>query len=171
MLEISTEWEGLDAAFKDLVNECSDVVRGLTVEIFQHTLQMSPQSFGRYVSSWTYKVGSPDFYSNQTFVYEAEDQGYAEIKRKGDPEAIFAAMAHNKGRDKAFKLGDTVYFANGVDHGEGPYAQGIEDGTIKLRMVNLPGRPVTRAIDRAAAWFANDMNPSHAAKYKALRMY
>lgn len=171
MIEIDASWDNLDDAFKGLIDECSEVVRGLTVEIFQHTLQMSPQYFGRYVSSWTYRVGSPEFHTNDAFNYDEESQGVVEIKRKGDPEAIFAAMAYNKGRDKAFKLGDTVYFANGVDHGEGPYAQDIEDGAIKLRMVNLPGRPVTRAIDRAAAWFANDMNPNHAAKYRALRMY
>ncbi len=54
-------WENLDAAFAELEAECADIVRGMTVEIFLHTLQYSPQYFGRYASSWTYKIGSPEF--------------------------------------------------------------------------------------------------------------
>ena len=164
-------WEGLDEAFAELEAECANVIRGMTVEIFLHTLQYSPQYFGRYASSWTYKIGSPEFWTNPEFDYVAEDQGYAPIYRKGDYPALASAVKHNLGRDSGFRLGDTVYISNGVDHGEGSYAGLIEDGQIKLRAVNQPGRPLGRALDRAATWFANDVNPKHAANLKAMRIY
>ena len=164
-------WEGLDAAFAELEAECANVIRGMTVEIFQHTLQYSPQAYGRFVSSWTYNVGSADYWSNPEFDINMEDSGQVALFSKGDPEAIFSAVRHNAGRDTGFKLGDTVYIANGVDHGQGGYAAKIEDGQIALRSVNQPGRPLGRAIDRASSWFANDVNPTHAAKLKALRIY
>ena len=166
-----SSWENLDAAFAELEAECANVVRGMTVEIFLHTLEYSPQFFGRYASSWSYKIGSPEFWSNPEFDYEAEDQGYAMIYKKGDTPALESAVRHNVGRDSSFKLGDTVYISNGVDHGQGSYAQSIEDGGIALRAVNQPGRPLGRAIDRAATWFANDVNVKHAAELKALKIY
>ena len=90
-------WENLDAAFAELEAECANVIRGMTVEIFLHTLQYSPQYFGRYASSWTYKIGSPEFWTNPEFDYVAEDSGQVAPSRKGDPEAIFSAMIHSSG--------------------------------------------------------------------------
>jgi len=169
---LDAKWENLDEAFAELEKECTEVVRGITVEIFLHTLQMSPQYFGRYASSWTYKVGSPELgWTNPEFVYYEEDQGYAPVYRKGDYPALASAIKHNAGRDSVFKLGDTVFISNSVDHGQGPYAAAIEDGTINLRAVNQPGRPLGRAIDRAGTWFAHDVNPKHAASLKAMRIY
>ena len=164
-------WENLDAAFAELEAECTDIVRGMTVEIFLHTLQYSPQAYGRFVSSWTYEIGRPKYWTNPQFDIDMEDSGQVALSRKGDPEAIFSAMLHNSGKDSGFRLGDTVYISNGVDHGQGSYAGLIEEGQINLRAVNMPGRPLGRAIDRAATWFANDVNPKHAANLKALRIY
>jgi len=160
MFNVTADWEGLDEAFAELESECADIVRGLTVEVFWNTLKMSPQYYGRYASSWTYQVGSPDFHSNPTFNTETRE-GFSVVKQKGDTAAISAALSYSSGRDKAFKLGDTVYIANGADHGEGPYAADIEDGTIQLRHVNRPGRPLGRAIDIAESWYGNDMKPTH----------
>ena len=170
-MSVTAEWDNLDAAFAELEAECADVVRGMSVDIFNTILDWSPQYFGRYVSSWTYSIGAPVFRTDDTYNYVEEDQGFAEIRRKGDSEPIATAKAFNRGRDKAFKLGDTIYIANGADHGEGPYAAGIEDGSIRLRPVNLPGAPATRALDRAGAWYANDVNKTHAAKLKAMSIY
>ena len=50
---MAKNWTGLDQAFAELEAEVTEVIRGITVEIFKHTLEMSPQYFGRYVSSWT----------------------------------------------------------------------------------------------------------------------
>lgn len=168
---MASNWIGLDEAFAELEQECTEIVRGITVEIFNHTLHMSPQYFGRYVSSWTYKVGSPDFWTNPEFNYFIEDTGGIPIGRKGDPEAIFSAVLHNAGREREFKLGDTVYISNGVDHGEGPYAEAIEDGTISLRDVNQPGRPLGRSIDRAGVWYATSVNPARVPALRAMRIY
>ena len=170
-MSVSAEWDNLDAAFAELEAECTDVVRGMSVDIFNTILDWSPQYFGRYVSSWAYSIGNPVYYTNLTYIAEPEDQGYMTIYRKGDTDAINTAKAFNAGKDKAFKLGDTIYIANGVDHGEGPYAAGVEDGSIRLRPVNLPGAPATRALDRAGVWYANDVNKMHAAKLKAMSIY
>lgn len=172
MIEIDAEWENLDEAFSTLEAECTDIVRGITVEVFWNTLKMSPQYFGRFASSWTYRIGSPEFRSSTDFDYESEDQGYAEIFRKGSVPAIESALKYNKGRDANFKLGDTVYISNGVNHGEGSYAQGIEDGSIYLRPVNMPGRPLGRAIDIASSWYGNEVHESHVGPLKRImRLY
>lgn len=170
-ISVTAEWDNLDAAFAELEAECADTVRGMSVELFQTILNWSPQYFGRYVSSWTFRIGSPEFRTDDTFNYVAEDQGFAPVRRKGDSEAINVAKAYNIGRDKGFKLGNTIYISNGVDHGEGPYAAGIEDGSIRLRPVNLPGAPATRALDRVQAWYGNDVGAAHAAKLKAMSIY
>lgn len=171
MVEVSADWEGLDEAFAALEAELTDVVRGLTVEVFWHTLKMSPQFYGRYASSWTYQIGTPDFHNNTTFATETRE-GFSVIRQKGDSGPIGAALSYSRGRDSAFKLGDTVYISNGVDHGEGPYAAGIEDGSIKLRSVNRPGMPLRRAIDMAGSWYGNEMKPTHVEPLKrVMRLY
>jgi len=167
---MASNWIGLDEAFAELEQECTEIVRGITVEIFNHTLHMSPQYFGRYVSSWTYKVGSPDLWMNPTFDFFIEDTGGERIKRKGDREAIDAAVQHNAGRELEFKLGSTVYISNGSDHGEGPYAALIEEEPDWLRDVNKPGRPLGRSIDRAGTWYAHTVNPARVPALRGLRI-
>lgn len=160
------EWDNLDQVMAELEAEITDIVRGFTVEIYYHTLKMSPQYFGRYVSNWTYQIGSPDSWLNQEFDYEDEDSGYATIHKKGDWPAIESAVNHSKGRDSRFKLGDTVFISNNAGH-----ANDIETGRINLRVVNQPGRPLTRAIDRATTWYGNDMKAKHALELRAMRIY
>ncbi len=161
------KWEGLDAAFAELEAECANVIRGMTVEIFDYTLQLSPQSKGVFVSSWQYSLNRPVYWSNSEFA-GVEPETYM----KGNRPAIDAALQANAGDDTPFKLGDTVYISNGAEGLDGEYGILIEDGAMKLRYENRGGlRPLSRAVDRAASWFANDVNPTHAAKLKALRIY
>lgn len=167
---MAKNWIDLDKAFAELEAECAEIVRGITVEIFRHTLEMSPQYFGRYVSSWTYRVGKPELWTNPEFDFVLEDAGGERIRRKGDTEAINAAKQHNAGREMEFKLGATVFISNGVDHGEGPYADLIEQEPDWLRDVNKPGRPLGRSIDRAGLWYAHTVNPKRAPALRALRI-
>lgn len=160
-------WEGLDAAFAELEAECANVVRGMTVEIFKTAVTWSPQSKGVFVSSWQYSLNRPVYWSNPF---------YADIPRetfvKGNQPAINEAFQINSDKDTPFKLGDTVYISNGAEGLDGEYGILIEEGAMKLRYENRGGlRPLSRAVDRAASWFANDVNPTHAAKLKALRIY
>ena len=160
-------WENLDAAFAELEAECANVIRGMTVEIFKYTLHLSPQSKGVFVSSWQYSLNRPIYWSNPEFA-NVEPETYM----KGNLPAIEAALQANAGDDAPFKLGDTVYISNGAEGLDGEYGILIEEGTMKLRYENRGGlRPLSRAVDRAATWFANDVNPKHAANLKAMRIY
>lgn len=160
-------WENLDEAFAELEAECANVIRGMTVEIFHYVLQQSPQSRGRYVSSWQYSLNRPVFWTNPEFA-----DNLPETYMKGNQPAIESALQANAGDDTPYKLGDTVYISNGAEGLEGEYGYLIEDGLINLRAENRGGiRPLGRAIDRAASWFANDVRPAHAAKLKATRIY
>ena len=92
--------------------------------------------------------------------------GEKQERTKGDPEAVMYAMLNNTGVPQGFKLGDTVYFTNSVDH-----AEDLEEGRITLRAVNMPGRPLHRTLDRVASWYGSDVNPSRAETLKKYRMY
>jgi len=157
--------DSIDVAFAELEKECTDIVRGMTVDIFHTVLQWSPQSKGVFVSSWQYNIGSPIFWTNPEFVGN-ERETYV----KGNPPAIQSAKEYNAGDEAGFKLGDTVFISNGAESIEGEYAGLVEAG-LRLRPENRPGRPLGRAVDRTATWFKKDMSPAHAAAFKAMRIY
>jgi hypothetical protein len=169
MLELENTWEGLDAAFLELEAECASVIRGLTVEAWGRVLNTTPQFYGRAVASWSYSLGSPVFVDRSDDVWFGQDWRTEDNRKsRGSTAAIGIANSFNLGKDHAFKLGDTVWFANGVDHGEGPYSQALEDATISLRSVNRPGHMVKRAIDYIQAKYGEDVKPSSAARLKGL---
>jgi hypothetical protein len=145
MLEAKLEWDDLDRAFAELEAEVSDVVRGITVEAWNLVLLNTPQYYGRMVASWTYSLNSPVFVDRSLAM--PNDGDPYDIRQKGHPEGIGIANFASLGRDYGFKLGMSVWFANGVDHGEGPYSQDVEDGKVSLRPENRPGNAVGQAID------------------------
>lgn len=170
-------WVDLDKAFAELEAECTDIVRGLTVRVFNGTLSKTPQYLGRMAASWTYSIGAPEFIDRSDLVDAVGGTGvHTELGyyrkgvvplRRGDPVAIAVANAANAGRDQAFKLGDMVYLSNGVNHGEGAYSQDIEDGNIILRAENRPGAPVSRTLDWVGAYY-QDISPVKARTLKSL---
>ena len=171
-------WSGLDAAFAELEAELTDVVRGMTVKIFNGFLSKTPQFMGRMTASWTYSLNVPEYVDRSSLVDpEAEklashrftNLGTFKGLYRGHPLAIEIANAANVGKDNGFKLGQTVYLSNGVDHGEGPYAQDIEDGNIILRAENRPGAPVARTLDWASVAY-KDVTPTAARALKNLRI-
>jgi hypothetical protein len=170
---VSARWLDLDKAFALIEQELSDVARGITVEIWNGVLAKTPQYFGRMVASWTYSIGSPEFYDRST---EAAAMNMVPLQQfgppkglwRGHPDAVAIANTHSTGADKAFRLGDTVYISNGVNHGEGAYSQAIEDGLIYLRHMNRPGRPAQRTLDAAATRYAKGTTTARAHNLKQM---
>ena len=172
------QWEqgSLDAAFAELEAECAAVVRGMTVQVWQDILLRTPQYHGRMVASWSYSLNSPRFYDRSD---EAEGPLFREkqglkhsyvdnVKRQGFTADIRVAERHSVGADKQFKLGDTVYICNGVDHGEGGYSLDVEEGRVALRMENLPGTPVRNALHKVDVKYYADVPKQDAARLKTL---
>jgi len=178
-LDVNFGWEpgSLEAAFAVLERECTNIIRGLTVQVWDSILLRTPQYAGGMVASWTYSLNAPQFYDRSDFVdSRALAMGNVNTFRsvnprsRGDLAAISIADGINVGREQAFRLGDMVYISNGVDHGEGPYAYDVESGAVRLRAANLPGRPVSLTLDRIGARYGQDISPYTAARLKSLRI-
>jgi hypothetical protein len=160
-----------------MAGKWTNVVRGLTVRTFNGILSKTPQYLGRMAASWTYSIGAPQYIDRSSQVQPPAvkdisgfiDYGEFTGLWRGHPLAIALANAASANRDSSFKLGDTVYISNGVNHGEGPYSQDIEDGNITLRSVNRPGAPVARTLDSIGAMYGN-VSPARAATLKSLRI-
>ena len=156
---VEVDWIDLDGAFAALEVELTQVARGLSVRAWDSLLSKTPQSFGRMTASWNYSLNQPDFTDRSHEAWSANrgaaDQGPTRGLYRGHPVAIAIANANNIGKDARFVLGDTVYFSNGVNHGEGPYSQAIEDGSVQLRPINQPGRPAARTFDWLSQAYAN----------------
>lgn len=171
-------WSGLDAAFAELEAECTEIVRGLTVKLWQGILQQTPQFAGRAVASWTYSLNTPQFVDRSDYI-DVDlhvERGHYNLHgefnglRKGNKAAISLANAENLYRDANFKLGDTVYISNGVNHGEGSYAADLENGSIILRAVNRPGAMVSRSLDSIGAMYTNDISRYQGQVLKSYRI-
>lgn len=179
MLELTVEWDGFEEAFAELEHEVTDIVRGMTVFTWNGILTKTPQFAGGMAASWSYSLNAPQFYDRSDEI-DPETIGARELAtgqwrsvnpvRRGHPAAIDIANRANAGADRAFKLGDTVWLANGVDHGQGPYAAKVESGEVKLRSVNQPGAPVKRTLHQIEARFGRDVNNTSAATLKALKL-
>lgn len=169
MLELDCRWENLDQAFDALMAECGSVVQGITAEAWNTVLRQTPQFYGRAVASWTCTIGTPVFVDRSGEI-ETTFNDETEPVIKGNPTAIGLANSHNLGATSGFKLGDTIWFANGVDHGEGPYSAGLEDGSIRLRAGNRPGHMVSRALDAVQSKYADGVSPASATRLKGLRI-
>lgn len=156
---VEVDWIDLDGAFAALEDNLTRVAQGLTVVAWDSILAKTPQFYGRMAASWNYSLNRPDFTDRSHDAWSAHsaqtDKGPFAGLSKGHPVGIAIANANNIGRDANFQLGDTVYFSNGVNHGEGPYAQAIEDGQIQLRPINQPGRPAARTFDWLSQAYAN----------------
>lgn len=170
--------ESFDQAFNELELECEAIVRGLTVRIWDSILAKSPQYHGRFVASWSYQLDSPGPTDRSGEVgmepgvkafdrYSVDDKFFGLYAGHGA--AINVANAASLGVDKAFRLGQTVYMTNGVDHGEGPYSYDIEVGNIHLRAENLPGAPVSRTMDLVENSYA-EISEIKAQSLKAARI-
>lgn len=157
--KISWQGESLDKAFAELEEECEQIVRGLTVDVWNRILWRTPQYYGRMVVSYTYSLDFPVFVDRSDLVANLDaldpDERSTQLRSKGDLRAINIANGLNGYMPPRFKLGDTVWIANGVDHGEGPYSGAIEDGKVRLRSINRPGAMVSRTMDYVGSRYAS----------------
>lgn len=163
-LKIDAEWDDLDKAFNLLAAEMESTIRGLTVEVWNQILNRTPQYYGRAVVSYTYSLNGP-IAVDRSYLVEPKNEDEFDAtkpKSKGHMEAINLANFYNRDRDMAFRLGDVVYITNGADHGEGAYAQAIEDGQVMLRAANLPGQMVRRTLDSITARYSRNISPNRA---------
>lgn len=155
------------------------MVRGITVEVWKSLLSKTPQFEGRMVASWSYSLNEPNYVDRSSQVdpgalklasHRFTDLGTFRGLYRGHPAALAVANAANKGADAGFRLGMTVWMANGVNHGEGEYSQDIEDGKVKLRPENRPGRPVQRTIDQITSRYADGVTANRAEALKNMRI-
>jgi len=172
-LKVKTQWQGLDEAFAALEAECTAIVRGVTVSAWKAVLQATPQFAGGMAASWTYSIGTPVFEDRSHLVPTRAGQDALQFVpyQRGSTPAIAVANSASAGNDARFKLGDRVYFANGADHGEGPYSQDVEDGKVELRAVNLPDRPVGRTLDEIESRYGLGISRRAAGQLKNLRIF
>lgn len=176
-LSISAQWNNLDEAFADLEQECTDVVRGLTVFLWNSILTKTPQYFGGMAASWTYTYSASNAKDRSNSVKreagwrEGSMFGPPDLKYRGHPVAIAIANAASAGKDSEFKLGRTVYLTNGVNHGEGPYSVTVENYDAgSLRLYNRPGRPVSRSLDAIQSKFGDDISKRYAQQLRAMKI-
>ena len=162
-IDLEIDWVDINEALDELEAELTDVCRGLSVRVWNSVLSKTPQFMGRMAASWNYTIGTPEYVDRSGLVdplseklpsHRFNDLGEFRGLYRGHPFAIEIANNACAGRDQQFKLGDTVWITNGVDHGEGPYSGEIEEGNVNLRPENRPGMPVARTEDMVDARYA-----------------
>ena len=175
-VKLTLSWDNLDEAFASLEREVEDVVRGISVEVFHQITLRTPQYLGRMVASYTYSLNTP-IAVDRSFLFGTYDSTgefvshpWVQPQSKGSVRAIALAGQYNQGRELKFKLGDTVYITNGVDHGEGGYSGAVESGAVKLRAVNRPGNAVHRAMVAIGAKYGKKVSHNAALKLRALQI-
>lgn len=175
-LKLDLSWDNLDEAFASLEQEITDVVRGLSVVLFQQVVLRTPQYLGRMAASYTYSLNAP-VYVDRSFLFGDEIEGQFQSKpwitkpsSKGGVKAVNLASLYNQGKPDRFKLGDTVYISNGVDHGEGAYSGAVESGEVKLRAVNRPGNAVHRSLTYINALYGKNVSYAAALKLRAAQI-
>lgn len=157
IFSIDIEWDKkqVEEALDALEGDVRQAIAGVAVELFNNIINRSPQYSGAYAASWTISSNEPKYINRRgqvegTALKRDEDTGlFIEAPfQKGSVPAIDLALRESKGFSEAFRLGDTVWIANGVLNEEGEsYGPSIESGTINLRAVNRPGDALQRSLN------------------------
>lgn len=173
MLELELEWDDIDFAFAEFEREeLRPIIRGMTVQLWNNILLFTPQFYGRMVASWNYTLNAP-FYDDRSELVSPERDfaGLRMAREQGHPAAIAIANRFNQGHEEGFVLGNDVWFANGVDHGEGEYSEWVETADQhKLRPENWPGHPVERSLAIIESLYGSEMTEQQASRLKNLRI-
>lgn len=134
----------------------AEVAKGLAFKMLKLILYKGPQYTGDFVANWNVSVGVPDYTfhsSNQNEAYRARPQKIVAPAQEGDTRAINKALT-NATSLPTFKLGQTIWLANGAFHDE-PYAVLIEEEKIQFRPENPSGgRLVAKAIQYAQSKYS-----------------
>lgn len=186
MLEFKFDSDSLERALKELtVKEFEPVVKGLGQELWNSILTKTPQYFGRLTASWSYSVNTPITVDRSSMVISDEEadrvrdqraemreegldvHDVGDVRYRGHPTAIRVAYSMSQGNASNFKLGDTIYFANGANHGEGAYSEFIETvDPLWLRVYNRPGAMVRRTAQAFQAKYENGVSENQAERVK-----
>lgn len=128
------------------------VAMNMAHEALRDVTKFGPQFSGQFVASWNLSVGTPDTTSYQP---ESVLRGDNVVPYKeGDPDAINVALGRNIGKLKGFKLGQSIFLTNEVEHDE-PYSWMIEENQIAFRPENpSKGRTLHRAASSLALDYA-----------------
>lgn len=171
-VDVDCEWEDLDEAFTQLEAELSLVVRGMSFELWHSILIKTPQYLGRMAASWSYSLNTPLYVDRSDQIDTGAIDSDESLRHRetglfaglyrGHPAAIKIANRESAGKADSFRLGDSIYMANGVDHGEGPYSVKLEEGGVALRPWNLPGAPLKRSLELITARYSDDVSSSEA---------
>lgn len=162
MIAVKAEWTNLDQAFAALEEDCARIIRGISISMWKSILRYTPQYSGGMAASWSYSIGAPVYADRSDQVSISGDAMPYIPHKKGDPEAIEVANRQGVSRSP-FKLGDTIYIANGVEH-----ADAVESGDVRLRFVNQPGRPLFRTLALVDARYRFDVRPAAAAQLRRM---
>lgn len=134
----------IDDWLRDAETLAVHVARGLSAEVFELVLQMSPQYSGDFAGNWKYSVGSPDRSFSKLGLMtkkRSHDTGPATWSRNvpfitGSILAIKVARTLNAGEDLGLiRLGQTAYISNSAYHTDA-YAWEIENNEIMFRAGN-----------------------------------
>lgn len=179
MPDLKVKWDNLDAAFAELEQEVTAVVRGMLVHTWNSVLVKTPQYYGGLVASWNWTLNPNEAVDRNFMIPDRSEDNrnrpmvFSTPKYRGHPVGIGIANAMNAGKDLKFKLGDVVYFTNGADHGEGAYAiknEFPEYYGLNQRMYNRPGKMVGRSIDMLRSRYGENVSRSAAIKLKGMRI-
>lgn len=136
--------------------ELADTARGLAVTALNYILEHSPQYSGDFVANWNFSINNPDTTFKEAGIIDTDEawlSGTSPLHR-GEPRAIALAKSRNKGKDNGYKLGDSFYLTNDSAHNE-PYAQKIENGTIKFRPENVGSdAPVQNTLNLMSSMYS-----------------
>ena len=147
------------------------VARGLSSELFNYAVRLSPQYSGDFAGNWKYAVGSPDTsFEPLGLLHKRRGRSHrdwwgddgsglwakAEPFIQGDAPAINAAISLNSGNDLEFqRLGQTAYISNSAAHTDF-YAWKIENNQINFRAGNT-GATGQRAMATVKSLFVGPL--------------
>lgn len=145
-----------DTANKRWLSHISRIAEVATMNIAQEALENavehSPQYSGQFAASWNLSIGTPDFSTYQPTSQTVD--GVVIPYQEGSKPAISAALSRNRGALLGFKLGQTAFLSNSVEHDE-PYSYLIETNQIQFRDENVSGgRTLSRATEFVARRYA-----------------
>jgi hypothetical protein len=140
---------------KKLRKRAEAVTGEMAMAVLTKIVNGSPQYTGDYVANWNLSVGAPDF-SFDAYVFKTPAEAYKDPSQMGDAGAINRALG-NAGRGmRQIRLGQSVYLANGAEHGD-PYAWKIEAGAMNFRPMHQ-GVGIPGLVKRTPAEVASQFN-------------
>lgn len=141
MIEVKTNLldfdKQLDVAMAELEVKMSYRFTAFTKEVYKSIVMISPQWSGNLTSNWNYSAGLPDLsYTEIPEKKLTDGKNKAPFEMGSDP-AVSKALT-KAAQIKLVPWRSPVYITNTTPEEKGGYlVNGIADGSVKLRAVNL----------------------------------